>query len=54
MIEAKASGKQKLVASSPADMSDRVINLMDALEKSLHHARQRCGMATPSMPPRSS
>jgi DNA end-binding protein Ku len=37
-IEAKAHGR-KLVAAGPADMSDRVINLMDALEKSLKYAK---------------
>ena len=39
MIEAKAHGRGNVVASAPADMNDRVINLMDALEKSLKHAR---------------
>src|SRR5687767_7236914 len=38
-VLALGRGKQTLVASSPADMNDRVINLMDALEKSLEHAK---------------
>jgi non-homologous end joining protein Ku len=41
LIEAKAKGKQTLVASSPADMKDRVINLMDALAKSLKHVAKK-------------
>lgn len=39
MNEAKARGTQPLVGAPPADMSDRVINLMDALEKSLRVAK---------------
>jgi DNA end-binding protein Ku len=39
LIVAKAKGKQTFTAASPPDMSDRVINLMDALEKSLQHAK---------------
>src|SRR5687767_1749086 len=39
MIEARTSGGGDVVASSPSDMSDRVINLMDALAQSLKHAK---------------
>ena len=38
VIEAKVAG-QKIVESGPADMSDRVINLMEALERSLKQAK---------------
>jgi non-homologous end joining protein Ku len=39
LIEEKAKSHTVAATTSP-DMSDRVINLMDALEKSLKHARK--------------
>jgi DNA end-binding protein Ku len=39
VIERKVAGEEPIVASAPNDMGDRVLNLMDALEKSLRHAK---------------